>query len=218
MKAKKAKPVKSLYFLATERCADVYKQAYTENRLRSCRPLAREHRGTFGAVTMSDWKADFEIIVKKSFKHSESRRAFWQWVFSPEKVGEDGKSRKIGTEMWQGKVGAALCDNGLYPVSEYFRPVCRASSTDKSKIIIDRPRMMEITKKYEHLRTQWEVHHAEELLRNEQELAQTDIETDIETDMAEPVSSVDTPDCVDLCGEPVWQEQPEVLDYEQVNS
>jgi hypothetical protein len=160
MAKKKTKQARTVDYINLERVVDTFTEIYARSRARAPISLSRRSRGLANGSAPSaiDFLVDVQIAVRRKLKDAESRRAFWRYCFSAPTKGEDGVSRKIGTECWA--VRFATETQNLIP-SQYFRAVVREGSKDTSPLCGDIPRLGDIRKKYERLRKNFEVMRAQ---------------------------------------------------------
>jgi hypothetical protein len=154
--SKKTKAPQAANYTALEKIVEAYVDIYTRLRRRAPMPLARQTKGLANgsAPTQIDFKCELELLVRRTIKDSESRKAFWRFVFSPLKKDSEGVERKMQVETWASRFGDL---RSLIP-STYFRAVLRDGAKDTSPICSDNlPRMDAIRKKYERLRKNYEL-------------------------------------------------------------
>lgn len=153
--SKKTKVAKTVDYINLESVVDTFIEIYARLRAKAPIAMARRSRGLANgsAPSQIDYLADIQIAVRRKLKDAASRRAFWAYCFAATKKGEDGIERRIGTECWAVRFAAET--KNLIP-SIYFKPVIREGAKDTSPLCNDKlPRMDDIKKKYERLRTEW---------------------------------------------------------------
>jgi len=204
-KSKKVKKTDPKMWRALEKAVEAFRTIWIRQKMRDHLNNYRAH----GATTQIDFLADFELMIRKLYPEPKGRAAFWMYLWSQPKKGEDGKEYKIGSEQFAVRVGNEIIKRHLIP-SEYFRSIKRASG-DKSAVRDDTlPRLESICARYERLKREWQAKHkkTEPLPDCFQEQTETETEdsginesqtnTDESTRFEEPViedalASVDDP-------------------------